>query len=77
MLIIGIGSKGEEDTRAIYLSTGVWRSKQKLVDSERAGLRLKGLDRLRVVILGGRNENKEFNIPVTISGLERLIPNRH
>lgn len=45
-----------------FILAGVWRSKQKLVDSERAGLRLKGLDRLKVVILGGRNENKEFRL---------------
>lgn len=61
MLIIGIGSKGE-DTRAIYLSTGVWRSKQKLAASKRAGLRLKGLDRSRVVVImgGGGTRIKAF-----------------
>lgn len=61
VLIIGIGSKGE-DTRAIYLSTGVWRSKQKLAASKRAGLRLKGLDRSRVVVImgGGGTRIKAF-----------------
>lgn len=42
MLIIGIGSKGE-DTRAIYLSTGVWRSKQKLAASERVWFTIEGV----------------------------------
>lgn len=42
VLIIGIGSKGE-DTRAIYLSTGVWRSKQKLAASERIWFTIEGV----------------------------------